>query len=276
MTTIVSESHGSVDRGAARRTGPSRFVRRITFFAAVVTSLMTLTVIDGQPAGAVSAPIALTTSVNLRPGPSTTSGNPLTVMPSGTSPNFLCWTQGQNINGVDVWFQVTYAGLTGYYASYYDNSSYTTDSQITSKYGIPQCGAVPPPPATTNGQKAIAWAQTKLGQTAWDGLCLNFVYQAYLYGAGVDITGGLPYAAAHNTAYTYWTVVPNHHTDTNPPAGALVFWRAASSPTGAGHVGLSLGGGTIISSYDGRTYGIHKFNISSYQQNLYLGWVLNW
>jgi hypothetical protein len=141
---------------------------------------------------------------------------------------------------------------------------------------IPACSAPPPPPpVTSNAQKAINWAQSKLGQTAWDGLCLNFVYQAYLSGAGVNITSGLPYGPSHNTAYTYWTVAPNHHTDRNPPAGALVFWRGVSSPTGAGHVGLSEGGGTIISSYDGRTHGVHTFNINSYQQNLYLGWVKN-
>ena len=42
---------------------------------------------------------------------------------------------------------------------------------------------------------------------------------------GVNITSGLPYSQAHNTAYTYWTVAPNHHSDRNPPAGALVFWE---------------------------------------------------
>ena len=100
------------------------------------------------PAAAMSAPIKTTTSVNVRPGPSTGSGNPLTVMPPGTSPDFNCWTQGQNIGGVNVWFSVNYHGVTGYYASYYDNSSYSTDSQITSKYGIPHCGSARRTPPT--------------------------------------------------------------------------------------------------------------------------------
>ena len=245
----------------------------IAAFAVVTATLGGATFVGVQSAAAISAPIHITSTVNMRPGPGTTSGSPIATIPSGASPDYHCWAQGQNISGVDVWFNVTYGGHTGYYASYYDSSSYATDSAITSKYHIPNC--VTPAPPTSTAQKAINWAKSKVGQTGWDGLCLNFVYQAYLSGAGVNITAGLPYGPSHNTAYTYWTVAPNHHTDRNPPAGALVFWRGASSPTGAGHVGLSLGGGTIISSYDGRTHGIHTFNINSYQQNLYLGWVQN-
>jgi hypothetical protein len=67
---------------------------------------------------------------------------------TGTSPDFVCWTQGQNVGGVDVWFLVHNAGATGYYASYYDDSHYATDAQITPKYGISRCGTpAPSPPA---------------------------------------------------------------------------------------------------------------------------------
>jgi hypothetical protein len=88
----------------------------------------------------VGAPIHTTANVNLRNAPNT-SGTVLTVIPQGVSPDYNCWTQGQNIGGVDAWFNVNYNGHTGYYTSYYDDSSFSTDSQITSKYGIPQCGA---------------------------------------------------------------------------------------------------------------------------------------
>ena len=181
-----------------------------------------------------------------------------------------------------MWVQASIVSGSGH-GSGWMNEHYVNDGAPINQAapGIPACGSTPPPPPPpiSNAAKAISWANSKMGQTGWDvngGQCLRFVYEAYLYGAGVNITNGLAYGASHNTAYTYWTVAPGHHSDRNPPAGALVFWRSVSSPTGAGHVGLSEGGGTIISSYDGRTHGIHTFNINSYQQNLYLGWVQNW
>ncbi len=194
----------------------------------------------------------------------------------GTNVSVTCYQGGTTVPGSanTMWVQASWVSGPGH-GSGWMNEHFVNDGAPINQAapGVPPCGTPPPP---NKAQNAINWAQSKLGQTAWDGLCLNFVYQAYLYGAGVNITSGLPYSQAHNTAYTYWTVAPNHHSDRNPPAGALVFWRGASSPTGAGHVGLSEGGGTIISSYDGRTRGIHTFNINSYQQNLYLGWVQNW
>jgi hypothetical protein len=98
---------------------------------------------------AISAPIQIANTggqgVFIRPQPNT-SQPAVGWMAEGTSPDYNCWTQGQNVNGVDVWFNVNHSGVTGYYASYYDNSSYAHDSDITAKYGIPQCGAAPPPP----------------------------------------------------------------------------------------------------------------------------------
>lgn len=82
--------------------------------------------------------------VNLRPGPSTTSGTPVANVPDGASPDYVCWTTGEVINGVDVWFKVTWQGATGYYASYYDDSHYSTDSDITGKYNIQPCPTQPP------------------------------------------------------------------------------------------------------------------------------------
>lgn len=99
----------------------------------------------------LSAPIALLTAANLRPGPSEGSGAALAVMPAGTSPGFLCWTTGEVVNNVDVWFKVHWGGATGYYASGLDNSSYRSDLEITGKYGIPYCGGGngPAPPTST-------------------------------------------------------------------------------------------------------------------------------
>ena len=68
-------------------------------------------------------------------------------MPEGASPDFHCFAWGQNIGGVPIWFNVTYNGVTGYYASYYDDSSYHSNEELTAKYGVPLCGASAPAPA---------------------------------------------------------------------------------------------------------------------------------
>jgi hypothetical protein len=65
-------------------------------------------------------------------------------MPEGASPDYNCFTYGQMIGNVNVWFSVNYNGVTGFYASYYDDSSYHSEAELTSKYGIPKCGAPPP------------------------------------------------------------------------------------------------------------------------------------
>lgn len=92
--------------------------------------------------------------VYLRPSPDT-SQPALRLIPEGASPDYNCFTYGQNVNGVNVWFNVNWAGATGFYASYYDDSSYHSEAELTGKYGIPKCGASPPPsqspPAPTPG-----------------------------------------------------------------------------------------------------------------------------
>lgn len=88
-------------------------------------------IISPSTAAAVTAPIRLTANVNLRPTTDTTQA-PLALMPSGTSPDYVCWTRGASVNGLNVWFKVNYADKTGYYASYYDDSSYSSADLITS------------------------------------------------------------------------------------------------------------------------------------------------
>lgn len=70
------------------------------------------------------------------------------------------------------------------------------------------------------------------------GMCDKWVAQYYGYSS-----------SGYTTAAVHWNSIPpgdKHPGDTNPPAGALVFWTGGSS--GAGHVALSLGGGKIIST----------------------------
>ncbi|MEU4526360.1 CHAP domain-containing protein [Amycolatopsis sp. NPDC024027] len=105
-------------------------------------------------------------------------------------------------------------------------------------------------------EDAVNWARAQLGQSAYEGLCLSFVVNAYRNGAGVDI-GSAP------AAVDYWNARPGqqHPNDGAAPLGALVFWDATSANP-YGHVGISLGDGTVISSYEHSDHTIHVFAIA--------------
>jgi hypothetical protein len=112
---------------------------------------MVLALTYAADAAAISVPIHISGTggegVFIRPEPNTS--HPATGwMPEGASPDYHCFVWGQNINGVPIWFNVTYNGVTGYYASYYDDSSYHSNEELTAKYGIPLCGSAAPSPSS--------------------------------------------------------------------------------------------------------------------------------
>lgn len=98
---------------------------------------------------------------------------------------------------------------------------------------------------------ALAWARNQLGAATYQGWCLQFVYDAYQTGAGADI-GVAP------SAVDWWNAHPDaqHLGDTNPPAGALVFWGPTSYNL-YGHVAIAEGGDIVISSEERATTNIH-------------------
>jgi hypothetical protein len=182
----------------ARKENPRRAIR---FVALALTLLASCCVIvtSASSASATPAPISIAGTggegVNIRPTPDTSQA-PIGWMPEGASPDFVCWTPGENVGGVDVWFDVNYAGVNGYYASYWDNSSYAADGDITAKYGIPQCGQAAPSDATDpgpwaysdtyNGAAAADYARvTVKDPQPFDEACAWFVSQALW-------VGGLP------------------------------------------------------------------------------------
>lgn len=64
--------------------------------------------------------------------------------------------------------------------------SYSTDSAITTKYGIQNCSYVPPTTTVTAAQQAaMNWAKARAASTSCNGLCLSFVFDAYS-AAGVN------------------------------------------------------------------------------------------
>jgi uncharacterized protein YraI len=123
-------------------------MRRQQATIAALSMVAVWLLVSAASALAISAPIHIAGTdgegVFIRPDPST--ANPAVGwMPEGASPDYNCFVWGQNVGGVPIWFNVNYGGKTGYYASYYDDSSYHSNEELTAKYGVPLCGSVPPP-----------------------------------------------------------------------------------------------------------------------------------
>ncbi len=148
------------DRGANARvlaTALEAGHRSLRLLHVAVLAVLGLGVLGTGQALAIGAPIQIANTggegIYIRSEPNTSSTR-LGWMPESASPDYHCFADGQNVNGLPVWFNVTYNGVTGYYASYYDDSSYHSNAELTSKYGIPQCGSPPPEPPPTPGGEA--------------------------------------------------------------------------------------------------------------------------
>lgn len=115
--------------------------------------------------------------------------------------------------------------------SYYsDERSFTTQGAPVSGENVISSECI---------EAAIAWASDVLdpySENGYMGYCAALVTDAYQDGAG------LTNALRANTASLLGDALITN-TDTNPPRGALVFWKADCS---AGHVALSLGDGKVI------------------------------
>lgn len=151
-------------------------------------------------------------------------------------------------------------------------TAYANDLQPTIA-GCDLQGGCPAPAAATASpaaSAAISWAQAQTGSTAWDGLCLRFVTEAY-DAAGINIRP----LGDNYSAVRYWNSYAGaRYTDAAPPAGAVVFWDA-DSWNADGHVAISLGDGTAISSEERSTTGVHTFAIADRNATKpYLGYVI--
>ena len=233
-------------------------------------SPVSMVALEGK-ALAVKAPIHLIESVNLRSGPGP-GFERVGGISRGTSPTFNCWVEGTRIGNNNVWFNVTvgYAGVTGYYSSYFDDSHYATNSQIRSKYRIPHCTGTSETIAGAKG--AIAWMSARVGSRSLNGASFTAVYRAYL-SAGVDITAGLPDQPANNSPDSFWAAAGDrrHPKDRSPPRGALLFFRSTASQPG--HVGIATDSTHMISTSDRPTAGIHVERTWTYHPGRYLGWA---
>jgi cell wall-associated NlpC family hydrolase len=83
-------------------------------------------------------------------------------------------------------------------------------------------------------QAAIGWYLARMGSSAWEGRCELTAELAY------GVSGRYPTARAN------WDspATAQHPGVLGAPRGALVFWSTSAS----GHVAISLGDGTVLSS----------------------------
>jgi uncharacterized protein YraI len=232
--------------------------------AGLAVTLIAATTTPSFAAGTYST----TASVNVRSGPGT--GNPVTgTEPAGAQFTLQCQWQGStSVNGNATWDDVTFAnGVTGAITDYYT----TTPSWNSYAPGTGACGAGN---STPQMQAAANWAVSEKNspdpawsdhyQHYWSGWCEEFAEQAEGFQFRFA-TATADYNAEHNAGRI--------HTDTNPPAGALVFYGGGG---GAGHVAVSIGNGQEIGTlgYVGDHYPVSQYPVTGYLTNPYLGWAL--
>jgi hypothetical protein len=204
----------------------------------------------------------------------------------GTSVQELCYLMGSAVGPYanQVWYQVKIltgpnAGQTGKYVSaHWTNDTSTANHPLA---GLSQCGT-----SSTTGaeQAAITWAraQADAHSTAYSGLCLSFVRNAYLQG-GVDLKSKVNVAWGSNTYPSdIWGHFTSGTTGTGtPPAGALVFWLPKSGYSKTySHITIAVdsSGSTVSSSDSVNKSAIHYETIAQHQAsgayNQYVGWWL--
>jgi NlpC/P60 family len=191
---------------------------------------------------------------------------PFDTLPTGTTVQMQCYknesyASGNGYSG-NLWFLVSAsdgarAGVVGYV-----HSSYVSWPQ-------PVVG----PCDNMATERAVRWAVNGIGTPGiagaprggpgYYGWCLQFVADAYSYGAGINI-------GSADTAALWWKAagsrqIPNW----NAPRGSLVFWTSGT----AGHVAMSLGGGRAVSTWDGKDSKIHVITNLGGIGLTYIGWV---
>jgi hypothetical protein len=112
-------------------------------------------------------------------------------------------------------------------------------------------------------EAAISWAKRRLGSHRWDHYCTRFVSDCYERGAGATV---YRYRTAKQAADALHAAA---HRGTSPPRGALVFHHSWHGRTDLGHVGISLGNGTMINDFGNAGVKI----ISIHYMSGYIGWA---
>jgi uncharacterized protein YraI len=209
-----------------QRPGPIRIF--LLLVAAMISSLGVGLIAPGTASAGIFTGRVDTGSslpLNVRQGPSTSTGVVRTLT-NGSAVGLNCYVHGQAVSGrwgvTDIWDQIDGGGWAS------DGFVYTGSNNPV----VPLCGS------NTKADHAVAWANSMVGATGYDGWCELFVENAY------------------GTSSRYGSALANFNaqqaagrisTSTNVPAGALAFFRNPYDG-GYGHVEISRGDGSYVST----------------------------
>ncbi len=120
---------------------------------------------------------------------------------------------------------------------------------------------------------AVRWARDKIGSADYPHMCLGFVEDAYELANDFELDG---YATAKGAADGYGVTE-----DGEPPLGALVFYDCSGPIRGLernwGHVGISLGDGTVIHAWDvvrvDNFHAVEELAAPGWTSPEYIGWA---
>jgi len=202
--------------------------------------------------------------LQVRVNPTDPAAASVAVLADGTYFTADCAVRGRNVSGNTVWHRIS-APAVGWISDFYTNTP-GFNQYIP---GEADCGGTPP--TGTREQRALNWAISVLGQSytngdlgdsnhAWDGWCDNFVGHAYGRAAS-----GYASAIVHYNSLAGRGLM---HYDASPPAGALAFYNGAAINGYYGHVMLSEGNGSFITSAPT----VRRVNIN-WPGAPYLGWA---
>lgn len=106
--------------------------------------------------------------------------------------------------------------------------------------------------ATVYAERAVRWALEQIGSTCYPALCYAFCEDAYELGGGIILDGQ---GRTGKEAADYYVPLAKTDAEDCPPAGSYVFFDCFGSLNGEyknwGHMGLSLGDGRMVHSWDG-------------------------
>lgn len=188
--------------------------------------------------------------LNLRTSPNSGAAV-LGCIPYNTTITIACTENGSSMTGpygtTTIWDKTTWSGKTGY----------VTDAYVYTGSNGAVAGKCSPP-ASTKAENALKWANARIGETGWNGWCEKFVENAY------GTSGRYASAIAH-----YNAVRGQVKTTGTPPRGAIVFYAAAKVNNNWGHVMISRGDGSYVTT----AAKVQVVN-QSWPGAAYLGWYV--
>lgn len=99
-----------------------------------------------------------------------------------------------------------------------------------------------------NGAAALQWERNEINSgRSWNSMCLGFVNNAFNHGAGQYIPQLQSYSAK-DSLHVWQSQGRVHAWNGNPPCGSIVYWEATGSNAYWGHIVISNGNGTAVTS----------------------------